>query len=266
MNRQSFFAISVAIALPLAVSAGTPALEISNAVKVELAEVPAGSFQMGSPKESPGAANDEADRNFNANGFQHTVTITRPFRMGVTEITQEQYQLVTGRNPSVFKNPNGPVENVSWGDAVKFCEQLSAKTGRTVRLPTEAEWEYACRAGSNTRFHYGDDPDYGDLSAYAWFENNSDRKTQAVGQKKPNAWGLHDMTGNVWEWCQDFYGGPYQDKTVSDPKGAPSGETRVLRGGCWESRELSLRSANRGGVHPDRPSSRLGFRVVVESH
>jgi len=265
MNRFVFLALSLAAALP-GFAAEITALDLGGGVKLEVAALPAGTFQMGSPEASAGAANDEWMRNPKGDGYQHAVTLSRPFQIGVTEVTQEQYQQVMGANPSVFKDPKGPVDNVSWNEAVKFCEKLAAQTGRTIRLPTEAEWEYACRAGSTTRLHYGEDPEFKDLTAYGWFEDNSDRKTHAVGQKKPNAWGLHDMTGNVWEWCQDFYKGPYEAKAETDPKGsATPTETRVLRGGCWESRALSLRSPNRGGVVPDRAASRFGFRIVVEA-
>lgn len=266
MNRFSLFVLSSAAALSASLAADVSSLDLGSNVKLDVVAIPAGTFLMGSPEGSVGAANDEWMRNPKKDEYQHTVTLTKPFQMGVTEVTQEQYQQVAGSNPSVFKNPKSPVENVSWNDAVKFCEQLSAKIGKTVRLPTEAEWEYACRAGSTTRYHYGEDPETRELVEYAWYEDNSDRTTHPVGQKKANAWGLHDMTGNVWEWCQDFYKGPYEEKTATDPKGPAAGsDSRILRGGCWESRSLSPRSANRGGVNPDRGNSRFGFRVVVEN-
>lgn len=240
-------------------------LDLGDGVRLKLASIPAGKFMMGSPKGSVGAAFDESDRHRKDNVFQHEVTFTRSFLIGVTEVTQEQYIRVTGRNPGVFQGANLPVDNVSWNDAVKFCELLSVKTGKVVRLPTEAEWEYACRAGTTTRYYFGDDLDHARLAEHAWFETNSDRRTHPVGKKEPNSWGLHDMGGNVWEWCADRYKGPYEDKTVSDPRGAASGEMRVLRGGCWESGPLSARGTNRGGIVPTRATSRFGFRVVVET-
>lgn len=258
------FIFSALLAGLLSVSAHAADLSLGAGVSLQLAPIPAGTFQMGSPKGSVGAAFNESDRLKQKDYHQHPVTLARPFLIGVTEVTQAQYRAVTGQNPSVFKGDNRPVDNVSWNDAVKFCELLSAKTRKTVRLPTEAEWEYACRAGSTTRYFFGEDPDHVALADHAWYEANSERQTHPVGQKKPNAWGLHDMGGNVWEWCSDFFKGPYEDKTVTDPQGATTGETRVLRGGCWETGPLSARSANRGGVIPSRATSRFGFRVVVE--
>ena len=238
-------------------------LDLGGGIKLKLADIPAGKFLMGSPKGSVGAAFDESDRH-RRDTFEHEVALSRPFRLGVTEVTQAQYRRITGQNPSVFKGDDRPVDNVSWEDASRFCQLLSAKIGKTVRLPTEAEWEYACRAGTTARYYFGEDPDHAALADHAWYLANSDRQTRPVAQKKPNAWGLHDMGGNVWEWCADYYKGPYEDKAVTDPKGATSGETRILRGGCWESGPLSCRSTNRGGVLSSRATSRFGFRVVVE--
>ncbi|MDF3057261.1 MAG: hypothetical protein K0R17_1476 [Rariglobus sp.] len=240
-------------------------LDLGDGVHVKLAPVPAGKFLMGAPKGSVGAAYDESDRHRKDAVYQHEVTLTRGFLIGVTEVTQEQYIRVAGKNPSIFRGKNLPVDNVSWEDAMKFCELLSKRTGKVVRLPTEAEWEYACRAGTATRYYFGEDPDHALLPDHAWYEINSERKTHPVGQKKPNAWGLHDMAGNVWEWCSDRYKGPYEDKTVSDPKGPPAGDLRILRGGCWETGPLSARSTNRGGIISTRATSRFGFRVVVET-
>ncbi|MET0263111.1 MAG: formylglycine-generating enzyme family protein, partial [Rariglobus sp.] len=261
MRRVIFSVLRVG---SLSISAAAPDLDLGSGMRLPLAAIPAGTFQMGSPKGSAGAAFNESDRHKSKDYYQHPVTLTHGFLLGVTEVTQAHYRAVTGQNPSVFKGDNRPVDNVSWDDAVKFCELLSAKTGRTVRLPTEAEWEYACRAGSETRYFFGEDSDLTALADHAWYDANSERQTHPVAQKKPNVWGLHDMGGNVWEWCADRFSGPYEDKTVTDPQGAKNGDTRVLRGGCWETGPLSARSANRGGILPSRATSRFGFRIVVE--
>ncbi len=245
----------------------TSTLDLGNGVTLALAAISAGKFLKGSPREENGHANDEADR-FAEKPAQQEVTIRRPFSLGITEVTQAQYEQVIGKNPSLVKGAQLPVDSVSWDEAMQFCQTLSAKTGRIVRLPTEAEWEYACRAGGTSRFYYGDDPEHTQLGDYAWYAANSGGKTQPVARKKPNAWGLYDMAGNVWEWCSDFYGGPYDQKPVTDPAGpaiAPDGRLRILRGGCWETGPLSCRSANRGGLSAGRAASRCGFRVAVES-
>ena len=185
---------------------------------------------------------------------QHQVRITKPFFMGVYPVTQAQYEAVMGNNPSIFKNkpdsPQRPVENVSRDDANEFCKRLSQKTGRKIRLPTEAEWEYACRAGTTTRFNTGDD-----LSTYdAQF---SIGETIVVGTFRPNAWGLYDMHGNVLEWCSDWFG-RYPGKTVADPKGPPQGTHVVLRGGAHNAkRPWGCRSAARSYANPYKRSSDL---------
>ena len=360
-------------------------MEVTNSIGMKLRLIPAGEFMMG----SPGTESDRGD-----NETQHRVTLTKPFYMGVTEVTQEQYQKVMGTNPSYFKGPQNPAEKVSWADAVEFCGKLSAmpaeKTaGHVYRLPTEAEWEYACRSGTTTAYGFGDDasrhgeehvaphggtlvelgdhqyhaeiawdekaktitlyvldgeaekavpisaielvlyvdtddegtpyklvakPQPGDgddgkssrfvttdkdafekyhdddsarggielsigektyevgvtheehdLGDYGWFEGNSDSSTHPVGEKKPNAWGLYDMHGNVWEWCQDRPGN-YPSGSATDPTGATSGSRRVDRGGSWDNYDAwYCRSAYRGGYAPEGRSSILGFRVLRSS-
>jgi formylglycine-generating enzyme required for sulfatase activity len=209
---------------------------------------------MGGPK-------NEEERGENE-GPQHKVRITKPFYMGRHEVTQEQWERVMGNNPSKFKGAKNPVEQVSWNDCQEFLKKLNAlvKIRGTFRLPTEAEWEYACRAGSRTPYSFGDDQ--AQLPRYGWFAANSDRRTQPVGQKQRNAWGLYDMHGNVWEWCADWYG-PYGKATETDPTGPKTGPSRVLRGGAWNLNPQNCQSASRHGTSPIHRDYRFGFRVVV---
>jgi formylglycine-generating enzyme required for sulfatase activity len=188
----------------------------------------------------------------------------RHFFMGKYEVTQGQWKRVMGYNPSRFKKcgDDCPVEQVSWKDAQKFIRKLNQMEGTDkYRLPSEAEWEYACRAGSTTRFSFGDNES--SLSEYAWYSNNSGTRTHPVGQKKPNAWGLYDMHGNVWEWCQDWYGN-YYGGDVNNPNGPSSGNNRVFRGGSWDYGPGGLRSAFRLSTAPDDSDYDLGlgFRVA----
>ncbi|MDG1890324.1 MAG: formylglycine-generating enzyme family protein, partial [Verrucomicrobiota bacterium] len=232
---------------------------------LEMMPIPAGTFVMGSPADETGRGNDE--------GPQTTVTITKPFWLGKTEVTQEQWKAVMGNTPSRRNGDDLPVESVSWNDAVAFCEKLNEMKRATLpvgyhyTLPTEAQWEYACRAGTTTRFYHGDDPGHGQLQKYAWYADNSSRKTHPVGEKLPNGWGLHDMHGNVWEWCLDRYGdypgGP--SFSVSDPQGPQSGAFRVYRGGAWSNNPSHCRSANRLMNRPVHSFNSLGFRVALSS-
>jgi formylglycine-generating enzyme required for sulfatase activity len=161
----------------------------------------------------------------------HEVTIASPFYMGKYEVTQEEYQQVTGANPSNFTGRDLPVERVSWHEAQEFCRNAGELRGQTVRLPREAEWEFACRAGTRSRYHTGDSE--ADLERAGWYALNSTRTTRPVGQKAANAWGLYDMHGNVWEWCQDWFE-DYEVGAVTDPHGPESGDRRLLRGGAWD--------------------------------
>jgi len=177
---------------PAAPTAAAPAeltLDLGGGVTMKMVLIRPGKFVMGSPDSEEGHQRNE--------GPQHEVTISKPFYMGVTEVTQAQYEAVMGTNPSHFRGPTNPVETVSWIDATEFCRKLFEKTRQAVRLPTEAEWEYACRAGTRTAYSFGDDPVA--LGEHAWWAGNSDKTTHSVGQKKPNAWGLYDMHGNVRE-------------------------------------------------------------------
>lgn len=186
----------------------------------------------------------------------HPVKVST-LEMGKYELTQEQWQSVMGSNPSKFKGANLPVENVSWNDAQEFIKKLNAQNdGYTYRLPTEAEWEYVCRAGTTGDYA-------GNVNEMAWYKSNSAGETHPVGQKRPNAWGLHDMHGNVWEWCNDWYDENYYKKSPGvDPSGPSTGSDRVGRGGSWYDKTFSLRSAHRGNAATDYRDDLLGLRLV----
>ncbi|MEO2015144.1 MAG: SUMF1/EgtB/PvdO family nonheme iron enzyme, partial [Fuerstiella sp.] len=220
-----------------------------NSIGMQFKLLPGGTFTMGE------------------GGEAHKAMLTKPFELGVYEVTQEQYEQVMGSTPSKFKGPQNPVEKVSWNDAVEFCRKLSdlpsEKSGGYVyRLPTEAEWEYACRAGTTTKYSFGDSES--ELGDYAWYDKNSGRRPHPVGGKKPNGWGLYDMHGNVWEWCQDWYG-KYPSGSVTNPTGPASGSSRVNRGGGWYDYSDICRSAKRHWYAPDSRSNNLGFRVLRSS-
>ncbi len=231
--------------------------------------IPRGSFQMGSPGSEANRDSDETP---------HSVTLTRDFEMQSTDVTQLEWFLAMGYNPSYFKSegyckdaylvingvglcPNHPVEQVSWNDAQAFIQKVNAaKDGYTYRLPTEAEFEYAARAGTATAYSFGDDVNQ--LGQYGWYGDNSSGQTQAVGTKLPNAYGLYDMHGNVWQWVQDFYDRSYSKSSATDPTGPSSGSYRVIRGGGWFNDARSCRSASRYYYDASGRSSNLGFRLV----
>jgi sulfatase modifying factor 1 len=256
-----------------------------------MVQIPAGTFMMGSPKDEAERRDDEV---------RHEVTLSKAFWLGQTPVTQAQWQAVMGTSPSEFKgNPNRPVEQVSWYDAIEFCNQLTAmaneadaRLGLTpcyriskieraeggaqsgsirsaeveliagangYRLPTEAEWEYAYRAGTTTAYSFGDDESM--LAKHAWFDENSGESTHPVATKRSNAWGLFDMHGNVDEWCWDWYG-EYPSGAVTDPQGPRSGSGRVLRGGSWLGFSQYCRAAYRSADDPDFRYDDLGFRVA----
>ena len=192
--------------------------------------------------------------------------ITKPYWLGATDVTQEEYQRVMGCNPSKFQgDPKRPVEQVSWDEAVEFCRRLSELPAekaakRRYALPTEAQWEFACRAGTTTRWYFGDDE--ARLVDVAWLTTNAGGHTQPVGQKQANVWGLYDTHGNVKQWCQDWYdGGYYARSPVDDPRGPVTGSVRVIRGGCWRSPARFCRSAVRDGHEPGIRHVNLGLRV-----
>jgi formylglycine-generating enzyme required for sulfatase activity len=251
------------------------ALKADNAgakfTDIKLVYIPAGSFMMGSSDSAAQLAReyDKKEKDF-ANEFpQHEVRISKGFWMSQTEITQGQYKSVMNAQPwsgktYVQQDANNPAVYVSWDDAVEFCRKLSQQEGRTYRLPTEAEWEYACRAGTTTRFSFGSSDS--SLGNYAWFDGNADKVGQdyahPAGQKNPNPWGLYDMHGNVFEWCSDYYDEKYYSNSLSvDPKGPLSGISRSLRGGSWDNRGNYLRSSYRSD-YPVSSGLLVGFRVV----
>jgi formylglycine-generating enzyme required for sulfatase activity len=231
-------------------AAAQPAGEktFTNSIGMEFVLIPAGTFMMGD-------ADGEADER-----PVHQVTISRSFYLGKYEVTQAQWQAIMGNNPSLFTGTdNLPVEQVWWTDVEEFIRRLNAREGGDkYRLPTEAEWEYAARAGSTTAYSFGNDP--AQLKEYAWYKDNAGGKTHPVGQLKPNAWGLYDMHGNVMEWVQDWYG-RYAAEPVTDPPGPPSGTHRMRRGGAWNNAAAICRSANRYSV-PGFRDDFLGFRLV----
>ena len=248
---------------------GNGAEPVTNSIGMKLTLIPAGTFMMGSPEGEGKRENVET---------QHKVTISKAFYMQTTEVTQGQWKALMNTEPwkgkqsrigtSVKEGPNYPASYVNWDNAVEFCKKLSAKEGKKYRLPTEAEWEYACRAGAKTTWSFGNDKKT--LGDYAWYEANAvespEQYAHQVGLKKPNAWGLHDMHGNLFEWCHDYFGKDYyQQSPEKDPTGPESGRLRILRGGSWYHGPHFTRSALRGRVggtllkyYPH------GFRVVRE--
>ena len=232
---------------------------ITNTLGAKMMLLPAGEFDMGSPGSDTNASSDEKP--------QHRVRINKPFYLGVHEVTVGQFrQFVSDSGYKTDAEQDGkdadehPVVNVSWNDADAFCKWLSRKEGKAYSLPTEAQWEYACRAGSTTKYCYGDGD--AELGEYAWFEKNSGSSTHPVGSKKPNQWGLYDMHGNAQEWCADWYDAKYYGESrADDPTGPSSGTSRVLRGGSWGGAPSRSRSANRGGGSPAFRSFGPGFRV-----
>jgi len=253
-------------------------MPMNEVYEVPMEFIPAGSFRMG----------DITGTGSGGETPVHEVLITRAFMMSRTQVTMKQYRVVMGYNPSLFRGPDMPVEQVSWYDAVKFCNELSRLEGldpcysgsgsnmdcnfaaRGYRLPTEAEWEYACRAGTETDFHTGNmthqekEPLDPALDRAGWYGGNSEGSTHPVGRKEANAFYLYDMHGNVWEWCWDWYANNYYASSpVEDPRGPASGSTRVLRGGFWNAYTRSCRSAHRNGSNiGSRLSDHGGFRLV----
>lgn len=228
---------------------------------IEMAKIPGGRFTMGDK--------DEVD------APPHEVTIS-PFYMDRHLVTQAQYERLMADNPSRWKGAENPVEQVRWSDAVRFCNRRSSQEGLTAcynldtwecnfdadgyRLPTEAEWEYACRAGTNTAYFMGNSA--AKLADYAWFKDNANRRPHPVGKKQANAWGLYDMCGNLWQWCNDFYQVDYYDQSPpKDPRGPAAGETKVIRGGSWKSSADACRSGYRNNENPGYVDVCFGYDI-----
>lgn len=261
----SFFYATLALALfcgaPICRAASTDrsrsaprelSIEVSPGLVMEFVLISPGNFVMGSdPDEGDG---DEKP--------QHRVTISHAYWMGKYEVTQAQWKAIMGTDPSHFKGPNLPVETVSWKECQTFLAKLSQKTGRTFSLPTEAQWEYACRAGTTTPWSFGAQPELAE--EFGWVGTNAQEKTHPVGTKKPNPWGLYDMHGNVWEWCADGYINPYPAGEVVDPFGSLDGHPPIVRGGGWSEHPVNLRSAYRNcNGEPDGKTDGIGFRCAM---
>lgn len=238
-----------------------PPKHFTNSVGMKFVWIPPGNFMMGSPKEEKEREHLETDET------QHKVTLTKGFYLGVYTVTQEEWQAMMSKNPSRFRGEkNLPVESVSWNDCQIFIKKLGEKDKRTYRLPTEAEWEYSCRAGTQSPFHFGetistDEANYNGDYTYGNAKIGVNRKkTTPVGSFSANAWGLHDMHGNVWQWCQDWYG-DYPRKEVVDPLGATKGRFRVLRGSSYRNHPRYCRSASRYRIEPFNRVVECGLRV-----
>jgi formylglycine-generating enzyme required for sulfatase activity len=225
-----------------------------NSIGMEFVMIPPGSFRMGGDKNREQAEDHENPI--------HTVSFSKPILMGKHAVTQGQWFTVMDGNPSRFKDDLRPVEMVSWNDAQVFIKALNnIEKTETYRLPTEAEWEYAARAGSESAYAFGGNAN--GLGQYAWYRKNSHNQTHPVGELEPNAWGLYDMHGNVHEWCQDWFDREYYSRSPSHaPSGPEEGLARSLRGGDWGSGRWYCRCASRSLSSPDRRSNRVGFRLV----
>jgi formylglycine-generating enzyme required for sulfatase activity len=252
-------AYSLVFVASLVVAAGDPSApapkeppkHFTNSLGMKFVWIPPGTFMMGSPEQ-------EAERD--KSEIQHKVTLTSGFYLGMCTVTQEQWQALMKDNPSrAKKEKNLPVENVSFDECLEFLKKMGDKDGQRYRLPSEAEWEYACRAGSKSCYCFGDDPKL--LGEYAWYRDNAGEKPHPVAQKKPNRWGLCDMHGNIWEWCADWYGA-YPKDAVVDPKGPEKGTSRVLRGGSFYSPSSFVRCSIRGYFDPAKRGLNIGFRAA----
>ena len=227
-------------------SGETKTITLPGGAEMEMVWCAPGKFEMGSPIGETGRFDNEV---------RHSVSITKGFWIGKYEVTQRQWESVMRNNHSRFKGPDNPVENVSWHDCDIFIRRVNQALGIGARLPTEAEWEYACRAGSDAPVAGS-----GVIADMAWYDLNSDNQTHEVGRNQPNAWGLYDMHGNVLEWCRDWFSNSPSEAV--DPKGPPSGSFKVLRGGCWFFYERDCRSAYRLRREPNLRNCIFGFRIA----
>lgn len=231
---------------------------LTDGLGIKFSLIPRGEFTMGSARSEQGRQPAEV---------QHHVTLARSFYMATTEVTQAQWLQLMESNPSFVEGSDHPVETITWNDAIEFCRRLSEKEGARYRLPTEAEWEYACRAGTTTAYHTGDSLSTEQANYNGELDDpegglNRD-ETTPVGSFAANAWGLFDMHGNVWEWCSDWHG-EYDTVNTTDPRGPEQGTTRVVRGGCWVNAAKVCRSATRGDTEPMSWNFHFGMRVVRE--
>ncbi|MBN2285883.1 MAG: formylglycine-generating enzyme family protein [Tissierellales bacterium] len=227
-------------------------IDVGPTNQMEFVRIPNGEFLMGSPVDEEGHKTDEEPI--------RRIKITSPFFMGVYEVTEEQFKLVTGEKPPIQRGAGKPAFGVTWDQANEFCNLLSKITGKPIRLPTEAEWEYACRAGSKTRYWFGNKRE--ELLENDWCGKNSSDEPKTVGTKKANPWGLYDMHGNAVEWCLDWYA-PYESDHLDNPYGPLTGEFRVARGGSFFRYPNDCRSATRSKFSPEYSGGTIGFRVVI---
>jgi formylglycine-generating enzyme required for sulfatase activity len=240
-------------------------IEIADGVTMEVVWCPAGTFSMGSP---------DSEQERDSNETLHYVTLSQGFWIGRYEVTKEQWRAVKGATPwegqdDVLDEDDSPATYVSWNDCSAFVSDLNDATGLSFAIPTEAQWEYACRAGTETRFYWGDDSEYSIMDDYAWFYDNAEGPGAAyahnVALKSPNPWGLYDMIGNISEWCSDWYKDDLGDGDEVDPDGPKKGTEKLQRGGSWSSYGNNCRAANRTHKAPDQANVRYGLRVVLSS-
>jgi len=256
--RITLFVLLPLLFPALCTAADTSIQSYRNSIGVEFIRIPSGTFFMGAQDSEEGSSKEIP---------RHTVRISKSFYMGKYEVTQKQWLDVMGiDHPSNFTSPDRPVDEVSWNDAQTFVHKLNAiEKVHSYRLPTEAEWEYAARAGSETAFSFGDNTENNPLQKYAWYELNSDKQSHPVGTLQPNTWGLYDMHGNITEWVQDLYDKNYYSVSPeNDPQGPGTGKKQVVRGGSWIHQAYSCRSAYRGYFSADYTDSEFGFRIVKE--